>query len=224
MPATSKIITRTNESALSTNKVLRNTYALLSMTLIFSAITAGIAMKSNALPMNPILMIIIYFGLLFLTTRLSNSAWGIASIFALTGFLGYTLGPILNFYIHNFSNGTQLVMTALGATGFIFIGLSAYAITTKKDFSYLAGFLFAAIMIAFLLSIIGIFANIPALQLVISGAFALISSGLILFQTSLIINGGERNYIMATIQLYVALFNLFLSLLQILAAFGGNRN
>ena len=209
------------ESVLAVNSVLRNTYLLLSATLLFSAGTAWFAMASNTAPMNPFATIIVYFGLLFLTNKLRNSSFGIAAVFALTGFLGYTLGPILNMYIHTFSNGTELVLMSLGGTGLIFFALSAYALTTRKDFSFMAGFLFVGALVAFLAGIAAMFFNIPALSLAVSGAFVLISSGMILFQTSLIINGGERNYIMATVTIYVALFNLFLSLLRLLAAFSG---
>lgn len=205
------------------NVVLRKTYLLLSATLIFSALMAVWAMTSN-IAINPFIVIIGYIGLLFLTTSLRNSPWGIVSVFALTGLLGLSLGPILNFYIKGFSNGGQLVTMALGSTGVIFLSLSAYAIMTKKNFSYLGGFIFAGITIAFIVGLMNIFLNIPTLQLLVSGAFALLCCGLILFQTSAIINGGERNYIMATITLYVAIFNIFISLLQIFGAFGGNRN
>lgn len=206
-----------------TNVVLRKTYLLLSATLIFSALMAVWAMTSNIV-INPFVVIIGYIGLLFLTTRLRNSPWGIVSVFALTGLLGLSLGPILNFYIKGFSNGGQLVTMALGSTGLIFLSLSAYSIISKKNFSYLGGFIFAGITIAFIAGLVNIFLNIPTLQLLVSGAFALLSCGLILFQTSAIINGGERNYIMATITLYVAILNIFISLLQIFGAFGGNRN
>jgi len=219
------IITPTTgrESTLVINSVLRNTYLLLSLTLLFSAGTAWYAMASNAAPMNPFATIIIYIALLFLTNKLRNSSAGIASVFALTGFLGYTLGPILNMYIHTYSNGTELVMMSLGGTGLIFFGLSAYALTTRKDFSYMAGFLFVGALVAFFAGLAAIFLHIPALSLAVSGAFVLISSGMILYQTSMIINGGERNYILATVTIYVALFNLFLSLLRLLAAFSGRE-
>lgn len=212
------------ESVLATNQVLRNTYLLLAMTLLCSAATAGFALMINAAPLNIFVTIIGMYGLLFLTQALRNSGAGLLAIFAFTGFMGYTIGPILNFYIHSFSNGAQLVMTSLGATGLIFFALSGYVLTTRKDFSYLSGFIFVAVMVAFLGMIAGIFLQIPALQLLISAAFVLISSGMILFQTSMIINGGERNYIMATITLYVSIYNLFLSLLQLFAAFSGNRD
>jgi modulator of FtsH protease len=223
MPFQEQTLVKTRESILSVNRVLRNTYLLLSLTLVFSAITAYTAMITNAAPMNIFVLLLGYFGLLFVTTRLRNSAWGLLAIFAFTGFLGYTLGPILNLYIKSFSNGTQLIMTSLGATGVIFFGLSAYALTTKKDFSYLAGFLFVGISAAFILGLVSMFFHLSMLSLLVSCAFVLLSSGIILFQTSLIINGGERNYIMATITLYIALFNLFISLLNILSAFGGRR-
>lgn len=214
-------LTQQQASLLATNKVLRNTYLLLSMTLLFSAATAAFAVITNAPPLGILLTIVGMYGLMFLTQSLRNSPMGLVSVFAFTGFMGYTLGPILNMYIHNFSNGAELIMMSLAGTGVIFLTLSAYVLTTKKDFSYLAGFLFVAVMVALLAMIASIFIPIPGLQLAISALFVLISSGLILFQTSQIINGGERNYIMATITLYVAIYNLFLSLLQLLGAFGG---
>lgn len=226
LPRQEKVITPAR-GILATNVILRKTYALLAATLVFSAITAAFSMVSNAPPLNPILLIVIYFGLLFLTSALSrskNSIGAIVSVFALTGFLGYTLGPLLNFFIHNFQNGPQLVFTALGGTGVIFFALSAYAIVSKKDFSYLGGVLIVAILTAFLAGIAAWIFHMPMLSLVVSAAFILISSGLILFQTSLIINGGETNYIMAAVTIYVSLFNIFVNLLQILGAFGGNRN
>ncbi|MES2998813.1 MAG: Bax inhibitor-1/YccA family protein [Pseudomonadota bacterium] len=222
--ASSKVLSGQRlESVLATNTVLRNTYILLGLTLLFSALTAGFAMLTNALPLNIFITLIGYFALLFLTKSLSNSGWGILSIFALTGFMGYTLGPILNYYIHGFSNGQELVMMSLGATGLIFFALSAYALTTQKDFSFMSGFLMVGILVAFLASIATLFFHIPALMLTVSAAFVLISSGVILLQTSQIIHGGETNYIMATVTLYVSLYNLFLSLLNLMSAFGGNR-
>lgn len=212
------------EAIFATNKVLRNTYFLLSLTLLFSALTAYLAMAANVTYVSPIFTILGMFGLLFLTSALKNSSWGLLAIFAFTGFMGYTLAPILNAYIHAFSNGTTMVITSLGGTGAIFLSLSLYVLATRKDFSYLGGFLFIAITVAFLASIASLFLNIPLLQVAISSAFVLISSALILFHTSQIINGGETNYIMATISLYVALFNLFISLLNILSFFGGRRN
>lgn len=216
----SAVSRRPTQSVLATNTVIRNTYILLSLTLLFSALTAGVAMVTNAPPMGWF-TILGYFGLLFLTNALKNSVWGIASTFALTGFMGYTLGPILNMYIYGFSNGSEIVMTALGATGLIFFSLSGYALTTRKDFSYLSGFLMVSVMVVFLAMIASWIFSIPGLHLAISAAFILISSGFILFETSQIIHGGETNYVMATVSLYISIYNLFISLLHILGALSG---
>ena len=215
------VIAQPSQSVLATNKLIRNTYMLLSMTLLFSAVTAGISIATNMPFMGPLVTLGGYFGLLFLTTHLRNSAWGLLSIFALTGFMGLTLGPMINAYLHAFSNGGQLVMTALGGTGAIFIGLSAYALTTRKDFSFLGGYLMVGILTAFLAGIGALVFGIPALSLAVSAVFIMLMSGLILYQTSEMVHGGETNYIMATITLYVALYNLFTSLLHILGAFAG---
>jgi modulator of FtsH protease len=211
------------EGALATNKVLRNTYALLSLTLVFSAITAGAAMLLNA--PHPGLLITLggYFGLLFATHKLKDSIWGLATVFALTGFMGWTLGPILSAYLTMFSNGGQLVMMAFGGTGAIFLGLSGYALTTQKDFSFLGSFLMAGIIVAFLAGLVGYFFSMPALNLAVSAVFVVLMSGLILYQTSEIIHGGETNYIMATVTLYVAIFNLLTSLLHLLGFFLGEE-
>lgn len=206
-----------------TNSVIRNTYILLSLTLTFSAFTAWLSMSVKSSPMG-FGFILVYMGLLFVTQMLRNSVWGLVAIFAFTGFMGYTLGPILNMAISNFSNGPQMVATAFGLTGLIFFALSAYALTTRKDFSYLVGFLFAASMVAFIGIIVAAFFQIPMLYMMLCAAFVLIASGSILFETSQIIHGGERNYIMATISLYVAIYNIFLSLLQLLMAFSGRRD
>jgi modulator of FtsH protease len=223
MAPMTQTITRRREAALATNSLIRNTYILLSLTLLFSAVTAAVAMVTNAPPLNVWLVLIGYFGLLFVTSALRNSAWGLVSVFALTGFMGYTLGPILNIYITTFSNGAQLVAYAMGATGVIFLGLSGYALSTRKDFSYMGGFLMAGILVAFLAAIANIFLAMPALALVVSSVFVLLMCGLILYQTSAMVHGGETNYIMATITLYIAIFNLFTSLLQILGIFGGEE-
>jgi len=216
------VASRQQERTLAVNSVIRNTYLLLSMTLLFSAVTAGVSMALN-LP-HPGLLITLggYFGLLFLTSYLRNSAWGLASIFALTGFMGLTLGPIISHYLAAFSNGHELVMMAMGGTGAIFIGLSMYAFTTRKDFSFLGGFLMVGIITAFLAGIAAFVFGMPMLQLAVSGAFILLMSGLILYQTSQLVLGGETNYIMATVTLFVAIYNLFLSLLHILGIFGGD--
>lgn len=207
---------------LESNRVLKNTYLLLSMTLLFSAMTAGLSMFLNLPPFGFLLTFGGYMVLLFLTTKFRNSAAGLLCIFAFTGFMGLTLGPILNIYLHAFANGQQLVMTALGGTGVIFLGLSGYALTTKKDFSFIGGFLMVGILVAFLAGIGAMVFAMPALSLAVSAMFILLMSGMILFETSNIIHGGETNYIMATISLYVSIYNLFLSLLQILGIFGGD--
>jgi modulator of FtsH protease len=214
-------VTLTAESALATNKVLRNTYMLLSLTLLFSALTAGFAMATNAPPLHWLITLGGYFGLLFVVTRLRDSAWGLAAVFALTGFLGYTLGPILNFYL-SLPNGSQVVMTALAGTGAIFLALSGYALVSRKDFSFMGSFLMVGILVAFLAGLGAMLFNIPMLSLAVSGMFILLMSGLILWQTSEIIHGGETNYIMATVTLYITIFNLFLSLLQILGIMSGD--
>lgn len=202
-------------SVLSTNRVLRNTYALLSLTLLFSAMTAGITMVLN-LPHPGILLTLGgYFGLLFATSHFRNSGLGLVFVFALTGFMGYTLGPIVNSYLA-LPNGGQMVMTALGSTGVIFIGLSAYVSITQKDFSFMGSFLFAGILVAFIAGLAAVFFEMPMLSIVVSSMFVLLMSGLILFETSNIIHGGETNYIMATVTLFVALFNLFTSLLHLI--------
>ncbi len=216
-------VSRPEASILSTNKMLRNTYMLLSMTLLFSAATAGLSMALNLPHPGMILTLVGYFGLLFLTNKFSNSGLGLVFVFALTGFMGLTLGPVLSMYLTAFSNGSELVMTALGGTGVIFIGLSAYALTTRKDFSFIGGFLMVGIIVAFLAWIGAGFFAIPALSLAVSAVFILLMSGMILYQTSAMIHGGETNYILATVTLYVAIFNLFMSLLHILSAFSGER-
>jgi modulator of FtsH protease len=213
-------LTHTETSSLATNKLLRNTYMLLSITLLFSAVTAGASMYFNLPHPGLIVTLVGFYGLLFLTTKFRNSSMGLVCVFALTGFMGLTLGPILSMYVHAFSNGTELVMMALGGTGFIFLGLSAYALTSKQDFSFLGGFLMVGILVAFLASIGALIFAIPALSLAVSALFILLMSGMFLFQTSAMINGGETNYILATVNLYVTIYNLFLSLLQILGIFG----
>lgn len=222
MTQNSAVLSRPLESALSTDKVLRNTYMLLALTLLFSGATAGLSMLL-ALPHPGILITFAgYFLFLFLTYKFRNSGLGLLFVFALTGFMGLTLGPIISTYLTAVPNGSQLVMTAMGGTGAIFIGLSAYVLTTRKDFSFLGGFLMVGILVAFVGGIAGLIFNLPLLSLAVSAMFVLLMSGLILYQTSDIIHGGETNYILATVTLYVSIYNLFLSLLQLLGVFGGD--
>ncbi|MEA5445509.1 Bax inhibitor-1/YccA family protein [Gammaproteobacteria bacterium AB-CW1] len=204
------------ESVLATNKVLRNTYALLSMTLVWAAAVAGVAMMLNLPHPGMLITLAGFFGLLFLTHKTADSAWGLLSVFAFTGFLGYTAGPIVNAYVSGLSNGTELVMLALGGTGAIFLGLSGYVLTTRKDFSFMGGFLMVGILTAFLAGIAAVVFSMPALSLAVSAMFVLLMSALILFETSRIVHGGETNYIRATVTLFVSIYNLFLSLLQLL--------
>ena len=203
------------ESVLATNKVIRNTYMLLSMTLLFAAATAAATVALKLPHPGLVVTLVGYFGLLFATTKLRNSAWGLVSVFALTGFMGYTLGPIVSHYL-GLPNGGQTVMMAMTGTAAIFLGLSGYALTTRKDFSFMSGFLMVGILLAFLAGLAAIFFEIPALSLTVSAAFVLLMSGLILYETSNIIHGGETNYVMATVTLFVSIFNLFTSLLHLL--------
>ena len=214
--------TISRSSSIETNKVLRNTYSLLAMTLLFSAVTAGASMALNLPHPGLVLTLVGYFGLLFATTRFRNSALGLVFVFALTGFMGYTLGPILNSYL-SLANGGQIVMTAMAGTGAIFLGLSGYALVSRRNFSFMGGFLAVGILVAFLAGLGGIFFEMPMLSLAVSSMFVLLMAGLILFETSNIIHGGETNYIMATVSLYVSIFNLFTSLLHLLGVFNSDE-
>jgi len=212
-------VTRSSSSVLATNKVLKNTYLLLSMTLIFSSLTAYFGITSGASQGGALVASIAAIAMLwFVLPRTANSTSGIPVLFAITGLLGYGLGPMLSYYLA-MSNGPSLVMTALGGTGVIFLGLSGYALTTKKDFSFMAGFLMVGLFVVIAASIGNIFFQIPALSLAVSAAVVMIMAGMILFQTSSIIRGGETNYIMAAAGLYLSLLNMFQALLHLLGAF-----
>lgn len=200
------------------NKLIRNTYTLLAMTLLFSAATAGASIAFNLPYPGMLITLVGYFGLLFLTYKLRDSAWGLLSVFGLTGFMGLTLGPIVGHYLH-LPNGAHIVMMAMGGTGAIFLGLSAYALTSRKDFSFLGGFLMAGILVAFLAGLAAVFFHMAGLALAVSAMFTLLMCGMILFETSQLVHGGETNYILATVSLYVSIYNLFVSLLQLLGAF-----
>ena len=209
------------ESALSTNKVLRNTYMLLAMTLAFSAATAGLAIAINLPQGAALILMLVGFGLLFVVNRLADTSKGIGAIFAFTGVMGASIGPMLNFYL-SMPGGPALVMQALGGTALVFFSLSAYALTSRKDFSFMGGFLMTGLIVMIVASLANIFFQIAALQLTISSGIVLLMSGLILFDTSRIINGGETNYIRATVGLYLNIYNLFVHLLHLLTAFGGD--
>lgn len=210
------------QSVLATNKVLRNTYLLLSMTLLFSALMAGVSMVIGVPFGASLACSLLALGLLwFAVPRTAQSAAGIGVVFAVTGLLGFGLGPILNAYLTGFSNGGQIVMMAMGLTGITFVGLSAYVITTKRDFSFMAHFLVAGVMMAFFASIGMLIASFfgwyyQPLGLAISAVWTLLMAGMILWQTGDIVNGGETNYILATVGLYVAIYNMFTSLLHLL--------
>jgi len=208
-------------ATLATNKMIRNTYMLLSMTLLFSAATAAVSVALKLPHPGMIITLVGYFGLLFLTTKFRDSTLGLGMVFALTGFMGYTLGPIVGHYLA-LPNGSQIVMTAMGLTGAIFLGLSGYALTSRKDFSFMGGFLAVGILVGFLTGLGAIFFELPGLSLAVSAIFVLLMSGLILYETSNIIHGGETNYIMATVTLFVSIFNLFTSLLQLLGFISSN--
>lgn len=201
-------------------RVLRNTYALLSLTLLFSAGMAATALALRLPAPGIVITLVGYFGLLYAVHKLQNSGWAIPVVFALTGFMGYTLGPMLAKTL-SLPAGGQIVMMALAATGATFLALSTWVLTTKRDFSFMGGFLFVGMVIAILAGIAAMFFQIPALGLAVSAMVALLSAGLILFETSRIVNGGESNYVLATVGLYVSIFNLFTSLLS-LFGFGGS--
>lgn len=209
-------------SAISGHRVLRNTYFLLALTLVFSAGTAGVSMALNLPHPGLVITLVGYFGLLYLTTRFRNSGMGLAMVFALTGFMGYTLGPLLNAYL-GLANGGTLVMMALGGTGATFLGLSGYALVSRKDFSFLGNFLMVGILVAFLAGLGAYFFEMPGLSLAVSAMFVVLMAGLILYETSNIIQGGETNYIMATVTLYVSIYNLFTSLLHLFGAFNSEE-
>ncbi|MDO4627301.1 MAG: Bax inhibitor-1 family protein [Pasteurellaceae bacterium] len=221
MPQSRLVIDTREESTslLKTNKVLRNTYFLLALTLTFSAVIAYISMSMNLPYPNLIVILVGFYGLLFLTNALSNSGLGIIAAFAFTGFLGYTIGPILNMYVD--AGLGNLVALALGGTAAVFFACSAYVLTTQKDMSFLSGMLFSLFVVLVIGMIASFFLHFPALHVAISALFVLFSSAMILYETSNIIHGGETNYIRATVSLYVSIYNLFISLLNLLSYFTG---
>lgn len=207
-------------SIASTNKVLSNTYWLLGLTLAFSAFTAMVSVMMNLPQSMAFILMLVGFGLLFVVHKMADSAKGLPAIFAFTGVMGASLGPMLSFYLA-MDNGPSMVLQALGGTALIFFSLSAYALSSKKDFSYLGGFLMTGLIVAVVAMIANIFLAIPLLSITISAVVVMIMSGLILFDTSRIIQGGETNYIRATVGLYLSIFNIFVHLLHLLAVFTG---
>lgn len=208
------------ESALSTNRVLRNTYFLLSLTLVWSAVIAGVSMAMNLPYPGIIITLVGFYGLLFLTEKNRNNSMGLVFTFLFTGFLGYTLGPILNMYVG--AGMGWAIAPALGGTALTFLACSAYALTTKRDLSFIGGMLMAGFVVLLVGMVANIFLQMPMISMALSGLFVLFSTGVILLTTQSIIRGGETNYISATISLYVSIYNLFLSLLQLIGIFGGD--
>jgi modulator of FtsH protease len=213
---------RSSESVIASNKLIKNTYTLLSMTLLFSALTATasvfLAMPGWTYMASVIASIVLIW---FVLPRTANSASGLWVVFGITGLMGFGLGPILNAYLA-MSNGAEIVGTAMGGTGIIFLGLSGYALTTKRDFSFMGGFLMAGMLVVFIAALAGIFIDMPALHLAISAVVIMLMSGFILYDTSRMVHGGETNYIMATISLYLNIYNLFVHLLALLGALSGD--
>ena len=214
------VVNSQEESLLSTHKVLRNTYFLLGLTMAFSAVVAYISMSLNLPYPNLIVLLVGFYGLLFVTNRLANSAWGILAAFSFTGFMGYTIGPILNMYV---ARGMEdLIMLAFAGTAIVFFACSAYVLTTKKDMSFLSTAIFSLFIVLLLGIVASFFFQIPALAVGISALFVVFSTMTILYETSNLIHGGETNYIRATVSIYVSIYNLFISLLRLLSIFSSD--
>ena len=220
--ATNYAATRSETSILSTNKLIRNTYTLLSMTLVFSAMMAALSVFMRVGFGISLGCTLVAFGLLwFVLPKTANSGAGIGVVFLFTGLLGFGLGPTIGHYL-SVPGGSQIVMTALGGTGVIFLGLSGYALTTRRDFNFMGGFLFVGLLVVLGAALANIFFAIPALSLALSAAIVMLFSGFILYDTGRMVNGGETNYIHATVGLYISILNIFTSLLHLLGAFGGD--
>ena len=208
------VLARPQSSAVEINRVLRNTYMLLGMTILFSAFTAGVSMALEVPFISPWIMLIGFIGLLFVVHKTADSAWGLLSVFALTGFMGVYLGPILSAFLA-MPNGGTVVMSALASTAVAFLGLSAYVLISKKDFSFLGNFLMVGFLVIFSVVIASWIFDLSGFQMAISGAIVIFACAAILWQTSAIVHGGETNYIHATVGLYVQIYNLFLHLLML---------
>ncbi len=220
MNTSPQTMVRTAEAALATNKLIRNTFTLLAMTLLFSAATAGVSMATG-LRFHWLVSLGGMLGFLFLTYKFKNSGLGLLFVFAFTGFMGLTLGPLLNFHL-SLPNGSETVMGAMGLTGAIFLGLSGYALTSRKDFSFMGGFLFAGLIVGLIGGLSLIFFPIPAMSLAISALMVLVASGYILFDVSRMVHGGEDNYILITVSLFMDIYLLFVHLLNLLGVMGGD--
>lgn len=212
-----------NSSLLSTHSVLRNTYLLLSLTLLFSSAMAVFAMSANVSYGTSLVVSLVAFGLLFVIGGLRNSAWGLVAVFAFTGCMGFSMGPMLNHFIKGYTNGGQLIMTAMAGTGLTFLVSSVYLLTTKRDLSNWGKFLMIGLVVCVVAGIANIFLKMPAMQMAISSIMVFISTLLMMYDTSRIINNGETNYIMATVSLFLDILMLFQNLLMLLGMFSGNN-
>ncbi len=217
--ASTDVLSARATGAVSINKVLRNTYMLLGMTLAFSALMAGVSMAMGAPYLGPIITLVGFFGLVFAVHKTADSSLGLLFVFLLTGFMGFTIGPVINAYL-SLANGPSLVASALGTTAAAFVGLSAFAVITRKDFSFLSGFLVVGFFVLMGAVVLSLFLDLSAFSVAISSAFVLFASAAILWQTSAIIHGGETNYIIATATLFASIYNLFVSLLHIFGVMG----
>jgi modulator of FtsH protease len=222
MQSNIRMMPQTGQLSQVRNKVLKNTYALLSMTLLFSGLMAAVSMALNPPYFTGMITSIAALALIWLVLpRTANSGAGVVVVFAMTGLLGFGLGPLLNAYLH-MAHGSEIIMTSLGGTGVIFLALSGYALATKRDFSFLGGMLMVGMIVVLIAAIANIFLHMPVMSLVISSVVILLMSGFILFDTSRIVNGGETNYVLATASLYLSIYNIFISLLQILGITSNN--
>ena len=217
--APTDVISARAAGAVSISKALRNTYMLLGMTLAFSALMAGVSMAMGAPYLGPLVTLAGFFGLIFAVHKTAHSSLGLLFVFLLTGFMGFTIGPIINAYL-SLANGPSLVTSALGTTAAAFVGLSAFAVVTRKDFSFLSGFLVVGFFVLMGAVVLSLFFDLSAFSVAISCAFVLFASAAILWQTSAIIHGGETNYIIATVTLFASFYNLFVSLLHIFGVMG----
>ncbi len=221
--------TKTKELTVIRNKVLRNTFWMLGLTMIPTVVGATIGMSTNftflaqSPIMGPLVMLAVMFGLMFAVSATRNSIWGIVLLFGFTFVAGWWLGPMLQYALH-FKNGAQLIGIAAGGTGVIFFTLAGIATATRKDFGFMGNFLFVGLVLLIIASIANLFFAMPAASLAISAVAVLLFSGFILYDVSRIVNGGETNYVMATLGIYLSIYNLFISLLHLLLAFSGEKD
>ena len=216
------VISQSRRAGLANSRIISNTYLLLTLTLLTSTITAAVAMNIGARPVNWLLMLAIFIGMPFVINRFRNSVWGLVLTFMFTAFMGYVLGPILSLYL-SLSNGPQIVMMSFGTTAAVFVGLSAYTLATRKDFSYMRSFLFTGLIVLLIAIVANFFMAIPLLSLTISSVAVFIMSGLILYDTSRMIHDGETNYVMMTVSLYANIYVLFVHLLNLFSLMQGNE-